>query len=154
MLILNICVQIFTIISVLVATLAILLSTQASRRQMNVQVFTTYCDRYEKIMSEFPENAFHSRFDLTSVELPERSTTLTLCILKYLNLSSEEFYLWKSKYVDDKVWKIWEDEIKRMVKSPLLQREWSFIHKEFDGYPDFKRFVETQQAINHSTILP
>ena len=85
----NIVVQIATVISVFVAAATIWASTQMSRRQMNVQVFTTYASRYESIMSGFPENAFRARFNLAH-ELPPSSEQLTLCVLRYLNMSSEE----------------------------------------------------------------
>ena len=55
--------------------------------------------------------------------LLDPSEELTLCVLKYLNLCSEEFYLDKSKYLADQVWKIWEGKIKRTLATPLFIRE-------------------------------
>ena len=55
----------------------------------------------------YPENAVASRLDLDG-EPPEASLALTLAALKYLNLCSEEYYLWKKGLVEDEVWKIWE----------------------------------------------
>lgn len=144
---LNIIVQIAAVISVFVAAATIWASAQISRRQMNVQVFTTYANRYESIMSGFPADAFRARFNLAH-ELPPASEQLTLCVLRYLNMSSEEYYLWKKKYIDDEIWQIWEYEIKNILASPLLKREWPKLAQEFDSYPDFKKYVASAQASN------
>lgn len=68
------------------------------------------------------------RFDLDQV-IPH-SKELTLVILQYLNLVSEEYYLWIDKHLDQKVWKIWKPEIRRTLNSPLLIREWSRLKKD------------------------
>lgn len=61
--IVQLAVQIATIISVVVAIYAIWLSARSNRRLMNMEVFTRYTDRFEKIMAEFPDSAFETRFD-------------------------------------------------------------------------------------------
>ncbi len=78
--------------------------------------------------------------------VPPESEQLTLCLLRYLNLSSEEFYLWEKKYIDQAIWEIWEDEIKRMLKSKLMEREWRKLEPEFRSYPEFRQFVEKTQS--------
>ena len=80
------------------------------------------------------------------VLLPPENPELSLCVLRYLNLSSEEFYLRKSGYLDKQLWAIWEDELKRTLRSGLVQREWQVLKREFDSYPDFQRFVTITQA--------
>lgn len=112
---------------------------------MNVNVLTTYAARYESIMDAFPENAFRARFNLERY-LPPESDKLRLCVLRYLNMSSEEYYLWKKKYIDNEIWQIWEHEIKRTLNSPLMLREWQYIVYEFDSYPEFKDFVKSAQS--------
>ena len=144
-------VQIATMVAVFVAAATIFFSTQMSRRQMNVQVFTTYADRYESIMNDFPDNAFRARFN-SAHELPPASEQLTLCVLRYLNMSSEEYYLWNSKYIDNKIWQIWEHEIQSVLASPLFKSEWPGLAQEFDSYPEFKRYVDSTQA-NHQTKI-
>lgn len=140
-------VQIATVVTIIVAATTIYVSAQMSRRQMNVQVFTTYADRYESIMNDFPDDAFRARFN-SAHELPPTSEQLTLCVLRYLNMSSEEFYLWNSKYIDNKIWQIWEHEIQSVLASPLFKREWPGLAQEFNSYPEFKRYVDSTQA-NH-----
>lgn len=138
--------SLLTLLGVIVAIVTIKSSSNLHRRQMNAEVFMKYAERYEQIMSSFPENAFRARFSM-SEELPPPSEKLTLAILKYLNLSSEEFYLWQKKYVDDEVWKIWEHELIRMLQSPLIRREWQELESEFKSYPEFFNFVEEAQRM-------
>lgn len=103
-------------------------------------LFMKYTERYEQIMSSFPANAVGTRLDLAG-EPPDASVPLTLAVLKYLNLCSEEFYLWKKGLIEDAVWKIWEQELKRTIASPLVRREWKTLQKEFDSYPEFLSYV-------------
>lgn len=141
----NLIAQVATAISVIVAVISIRSAVKTNRRQMNVQVLMTYSERYERIMESFPESAFRSRFNVD--ELPPESEQLTLAILRYLNMCSEEFYFWQSKYIDDRVWKIWEHELKRMLSSNLVVREWQKLEQEFQSYPEFLAFVKGAQSM-------
>lgn len=134
-------VQIIGVISVIVGVGSFIFSIWNSRRQMNAQMVMKYAERYEKIMDSFPREAFHLRFDLDS-ELPPPSQELTTCVLKYLNLCSEEFYLQKKGYIAKDVWSIWEDELNRTLRSGLFRREWEKLRGEFVSYPEFRDFVE------------
>ncbi|HLV79586.1 MAG TPA: hypothetical protein VKT32_04865 [Chthonomonadaceae bacterium] len=142
---LNLVVQLATVASVLATAVTIWITGKLSRRQMNAQLFVTYTQRYESIMSGYPEDALPARFN-SDTSLPPESEVLTLYVLRYLNLASEEYYLWKRKYIDHAVWMIWEHEIRRTLASPLMLREWSKIEHEFTSYPEFIKFVEDAQA--------
>ncbi|WP_395095212.1 hypothetical protein [Armatimonas sp.] len=118
-------------------------STEIHERQMNAEIFMKYAERYESVMNNFPEDAFDCR--LSSKSLPRESREITVSVLKYLNLCSEEYYLWKKKYIADEVWGIWERELIRTLRSALLMREWPKLKEEFDSYKEFQAFVEDQQ---------
>lgn len=124
--------------------LTLIYSVNNVRRQINVQILMQYTQRYEHILGEFPKDALHVRFD--SQTLPPQSAELTLCLLKYLNLCSEEYYLWKHKYLARTVWAIWEGDLKKMIASPLLRREWPSLEKEYESHRDFLMYVERIQS--------
>lgn len=128
-------------ISIIIGVASFIFSIMNSRRQMNAQMFMKYAERYEKIMDSFPQEAFRLRFDLDG-ELPLPSQELTTCVLKYLNLCSEEFYLRKRGYIAKDVWSIWEEELNRTLRSRLFRREWESLRDEFVSYPEFRDFVE------------
>ena len=107
-----------------------------------------YTERYEHILDKFPQNALFGRFDSQAQPLSPQSEQLTLCLLKYLNLCSEEYYLWKNGYLAKTVWAVWEGDLKRMIASPLLQREWPGLRAEYLSHPDFIQYVERIQTEN------
>jgi hypothetical protein len=123
----------------------VVVMVQTYKGQMNAQVFTDCNDRYDQILASFPRSAWESRLNLEA-GLPEESIELTLCVLRYLNLSSEEFYLYRRGYLRREVWDVWEGELRRTLRSPLLRREWKRLQSEFISYPEFTRYVEDAQG--------
>jgi hypothetical protein len=117
---------------------------QTYKGQMNAQVFVDLNARYDDVLQSFPQSAWDARFSLDRV-LPPESAELTLAVLRYLNLSSEEYYLYKRGILRRDVWSIWEGEIVRTLRSPLLRREWATLASEFVSYPEFARYVEQVQ---------
>jgi hypothetical protein len=65
------------VIALIVAIWAIKQNSDLHRRQMNAEVFMKYAERYEQIMSGFPQDAFCARFSM-SEELPSSSPALKL----------------------------------------------------------------------------
>ncbi len=111
---------------------------------MNVQILMKYTERYERILDQFPEDALAARFD--SAVLPPESAQLKLCVLKYLNLCSEEYYLTDNGYLSRSLWRIWDSDLKRMIASPLLLREWPSLRAEFQSHQRFLDYVEDVQG--------
>lgn len=134
-----------TSVSALAAAGGILVALHTYRRQVNANLFLKYADRYQEVMDSFPPGALEARLDVDG-EPPEASEALSLAVLRYLNLCSEEFYLCKRGYLSEDVWKIWEAELERTVSSPLLKREWQKLRTEFVAYPEFRSYVDQVQA--------
>ena len=140
----DIAVKSLTFVSIVIAAFSLWQSSKYNRRQWNFNAFTHYTKRYDDIMGEFPNQGYTLRFDL---EHPVTSNQeVRLAVLKYLNMTSEEYYLWRDKYLDEKVWQIWVPEIKRTLKTPLFQREWQHLKGEFKSYKKFSDFVEQVQS--------
>ena len=136
--------QAATPISMIVGFLTLINTINNYRRQMNTQIFMKYTDRYERILEQFPQDALAARFDARV--LPPQSPQLRLCVLKYLNLCSEEYYLTRHGYLAESLWRIWEGDLKRIIGSPLLQREWPSLRTEFLSHQEFLEYVERVQA--------
>ena len=145
----DIVVKSLTFVSIAIAALALWLNSRYTKRQWNFNAFTHYTKRYDDIMGEFPGQDYTLRFDLEH-QIPSNNE-VRLAVLKYLNMTSEEFYLWRDKYLDDKVWQIWLPEIERTLQSPLFQREWQKLKEEFKTYGEFSEFVEQVQS---KVLLP
>lgn len=138
--------DIATFVSALAAFVAILVGIRTYKRQTNAQVFLEYTARYENVMALFPADARRARLDLDG-EPPGPSDELSLAVLRYLNLCSEEFYLCRRRYLARDVWSIWEAELKRTLRSPLLLREWKSLRREFQSYPEFLEYVDEAQRV-------
>lgn len=137
-------IQFGALISVGVGIVGLILGIKVYKRQSNAQIFLEYTGRYEKIMGSFPSDALTSRLNSEGAP-PEESEELTLAALKYLNLCSEEFYLWKGKYLSKDIWHIWEAEPKRTLSSPLYCREWPKLKVEFESFPKLLTYIDTIQ---------
>src|SRR4051794_10504663 len=124
----------FDIVKFAVTVLGLWLAWRNFKKQMNANTIMKYAERYEKIMDSLPKQARHIRFDLDD-ELPPRDEETTLAALKYLNLCSEEYYLHKQGYLAKDVWRIWEDELKRTLRSRVFKREWEVLKDEFRSDP-------------------
>jgi hypothetical protein len=130
----------------IVTALGLLLGIRHFRTQMNAQTFLTYTERYEKIFAELPPDARAGRFD-EPASLGAFEPVVQQAFLRYFNLCSEEFYLWKRGYLDRKIWDIWQAEIRRTARSPLGRRMWTQARPEFVSYPEFLEWMEQDQVL-------
>lgn len=141
---LDIGVKLLQFISIGIAAFSLFRSSSYAKRQWNFDTFTHYTKRYDEIMGSFPQNAYMLRFELNrQVKSDEK---IRLAVLKYLNMTAEEYYLQSEKYLDAKVWEIWLPEIERTLKTPLFVNEWQNLKHEFRSYPKFSAFVEKVQS--------
>ena len=135
---------IVTVISVGVAIAAFFWGLKSYRNQMNAHLFLEFTKRFDEIMQSFPENAWSARTDIDDT-IPPDSKELSRSAVRYLNLCSEEYYLYKQGWLHKDIWGIWEKELIRTLRSPLFTREWKKLIGEFDAYPEFKEYVNKLQ---------
>jgi|TARA_B100001971_G_C17911739_1_gene393226 hypothetical protein len=140
----NTVVGVGTLIATGFTAIGLITGVQIYKKQMNAQLFIEYTKRYEKVLSSFPPDALQVRLKLTG-EPPKASEETSRAVLRYLNLCSEEFYLCKQGYLSKNIWKIWEEELNRTLRSPLLKREWNELNIEFEAYPEFRDYVNQMQ---------
>jgi hypothetical protein len=134
-------IKIGTLISAVAGILTLFIGIRIYKRQTNTQIFLEYTKRYNEIMESFPPEARPARLSLEG-KMPDHSEGLSIAILRYLNLCSEEYYLCERGYLSKELWGIWEDELKRTLNSPLFVREWKGLRNEFLSYPEFLEFVD------------
>jgi hypothetical protein len=89
---------------------------------MNAQLFLEFTKRFEEVMQSFPKNTWPSRLNIEG-KPPQKSKALSLSVLRYLNLCSEEYYLCQKGWLYKKTWEIWERELIRTLRTPLFLRE-------------------------------
>ena len=116
---LDIIIKFATLLSIIVGIVAFFRGVANYNKQMNAQVFLQYAKRYDEIMNSFPKSAGLARIN-SGKALPKSNGELTICVLRYLNLCSEEFHLYDTKYLSEKVWEIWADEMVRTLRTPYF----------------------------------
>lgn len=104
-----------------------------------------YAERYDKVMDAFPSGTFLQRFN-SEADFPDHEGKLRLAVLKYLNLCSEEYFLFNQGYIDKSIWNMWKDELERALGSALFKREWEVLKSEFKSDSDFRQFVDDVQS--------
>jgi hypothetical protein len=116
------------------------------RKQMNAQVYLAYTQRYEDLMADCDHDFRSSLLKLRLDQIPEeRRDKIKVCMLRYLNLCSEEYHLMKSGYLAKAVWGIWQSELEHTLRTSLYVSGWPELEHEFLSHSDFRRYVEDVQ---------
>lgn len=116
------------------------------RKQMNSQMFLAYTERFEKVMDSFPDDFRSTRLnsDFREIE-PRDSEHVRACMLKYLNLCSEELHLKEQGILAPEVWSIWQTELTRMLTTTLFKTAWPALKEEYKSHESFCDYVEKVQ---------
>lgn len=116
------------------------------RKQMNVQIYLEFTRRYEELMRHSPEEARTSLLGrrLSEIE-PARRGEVKAHLLRYLNLSSEEYHLMTSGYLDAGVWELWRREMEWTLRTTLFVTSWPELKHQFASFPEFTAYVEKVQ---------
>ena len=128
-----------TLVSALIAIGTFGFGIRTFKRQMNAQAYLEYTKRYDQIMEALGPDC---RFDLNSVKVDKDTK---LAVLRYLNLCSEEYYLYSQKYLANDLWQYWGNELERTLCTPLFREAWKSLKSEFDSFVDFQKYVENAQ---------
>jgi hypothetical protein len=121
-------------------------ASRSFKKQMNAQVYLAYTERYEKLMADCPLDFRTTLLDLrlADVEVKDRDK-INVCMLRYLNLCSEEFHLMQTGYLAPEVWGLWRQELEWTLRKPLYVSGWPELRHEFESYPEFRQYVEEVQ---------
>jgi len=110
------------------------------RRQLNAQMFIEFSKRFEELLRLFPTEAWlaNRRSDR---ELPPPSKEITDCTLYCLQFVADVYHLHKAGYISNRLWSLWEREIKRTLKGPVFVREWNAVEAEFSHDTEFLDYI-------------
>ena len=139
--VLEISIQIATLISVVTGFASLVYFVNSFRREINMQVVIHFSERFEKVLDTFPDDFFIK--DYSTEELPPRSMEMTKKIIKYLNLTAEEHYLYHRKYMSKELWQRWEKDIRGTLNHPMIKREWEELNSQMNPTPEFRKFIES-----------
>jgi hypothetical protein len=125
-------------------------ATRSFKKQMNAQVYLAYTERYEKLMAECDPDFRTTLLDIKLAEVEVRSRDKTkICMLRYLNLCSEEFHLMQTGYLAPEIWGLWRQELEWTLRKSLYVSGWPELQHEFESYPEFLEYVDEVQGSGH-----
>jgi len=133
-----------TLGSVLVGAAAIFIALRNNTRQLGAQIFLSYSDRIHKLRLSLPHDYYDSRLagGADGVLNPETRRF----VIEILQLVFELHALKRHGYVDKQIWRVWEPDIDRLLRSPAVRREWPSLEREFATHPKFVTWVEQRQG--------
>lgn len=109
------------------------------QRQLKVTVFTTYTERYSRILEKLPQDGDEAERSAIQGALASKYVTP---IRQFLDLCSEEYYLNSQKLLDKQVWELWKKGILFHLQTKLFRDIWENV-KNKEGYaPEFVVFID------------
>jgi hypothetical protein len=126
--------------AVLVGGVGIAVALVNQRRQLNAQMFIEFSKRFEELLRLFPTEAWLANRK-SGQELPPSSKEITECVLYCLQFVADVYHLHEAGYISNRLWKLWEREIRRTLKGPLFVREWNAVAEEFSHDKEFLDYM-------------
>ncbi len=139
---LNVAVGSVTILSLIYAAKSLQFARESFARQMNVQIFLAYNQRFEAVWRTAPAGIGSGNLygDLRQLD-PARKESTRAWVKRYLNLCSEEHLLMEQGLIAQEVWMLWEKEISRILRSNLFRSTWPEVGQEYLSQETFHQFV-------------
>jgi len=123
-------------LAAIVAIFQLRQSTLDSIKWQRLSFFEKYTARYQHIMEIMPECVLEDK------PLPEKDEENAFRAIRlYLDLCSEEYYLYTKGFINQDVWKEWEEGMKEMFSKPALTRYIETKNPKY--YKDFLNFMRT-----------
>jgi hypothetical protein len=110
------------------------------RRQLNAQMYIEYSGRFQELLRMFPTEAWLANRN-PSRPIPPPSQEITDCTLYCVQFIADVYHLHEAGYISNRLWMLWEIEIKRTLNGLVFQREWAGIAAEFDHNRDFSQYM-------------
>ena len=121
----------------LISVVTVIVGIYQFKRQHKLSFFERYTSRYQHIMEIMPESVLDGK------PLPQNNQEQAIhAIWLYIDLCSEEFYLHKQKYIEEKVWEEWKGGMKIMFALPAVNEVFEKKYKK--SYEDFAKFAEKE----------
>lgn len=108
--------------------------------QLKLNFFADYTKRYQEIILNFPENINEDTFDFSSLTKEQRDKTLRYMRV-YFDLCSEEFDLWRTGYIEDRIWENWKGGIEFAFSKKAFRSAWEIIKLDTIYYPEFSKWI-------------
>jgi hypothetical protein len=126
--------------TVVVGSFGIYVALRNQRRQLNAQMFIEFSGRFQKLLREFPTEAWLANRSANEA-IPPSSQELTDCTLYTIQFVYDVYHLHKNGFIAKNLWTLWEREIKNTLSGRVFQREWERVAAEFAHSPEFVQYI-------------
>lgn len=113
---------------------------KAQNEQTKHNFFADYTKRYQDIILNFPENINEDDFKLKKLKSDAYEQTMRYMRV-YFDLCSEEYFLYKKKFLDKDVWREWKEGMEVAFNKPAFNQAWKIVTEKSIFYKDFQNFV-------------
>ena len=129
------------VIGFLITIIALLVSINQFKKQLQLTFFADYTKRYQGIFLNFPETINRKDFDFNALKPDKKAKTLKY-MRAYFDLCSEELFLYNKGRIDDETWKEWKSGIEYSFSKTAFKLAWEIISLDTSYYSDFVKFVK------------
>ena len=133
-----------TLFTLILGVCSLVLGSIIYRRQMNAQIFFEIASGYRDLQQALPQ-VLRARL-YPSQALPQPSEEVMVYVLRYLLNAFFAFTLHRRKYLSNDLWMILQIENRRTFSTPLFDREWRVVKREFEIYPRFTAYVDSLRS--------
>ena len=127
-----------TLVTLVLGFIGVVVAIWSHRKAVYAQIVTHYSTRFEEAIDKMPITIWMCE---ESDEIPPRTPELTACMVKYFNLTFEEWYMRKRGYFPADLWRIWKTDIQMFLADPVVLREWEALADRFAHHRAFDKFI-------------
>lgn len=142
--------------SVLVTIIGLVVAGIHFYRQNRLTFYAQYTERNMEIMKDMPSCVLYEKDkelednETKKKENEDKYENFKVNVFLYFDLCSEEYYLHKNKYIEEKVWNDWKDGMADFFNRLSVNKQLQEIVKEHkDAYPDFIDFLKYELQIKN-----
>lgn len=127
------------IVGLLLVAASLFHTARINRQATDTQMFLEFTARFNAL-TDFREQLVHD-----NLKLPYRqSPALDSAIGSYFDLLSQEFHLNRQRILRDRIWKLWQPDIRQIVDTPMMRQAWIQTMKQnYAHYRDFCAYIES-----------
>ena len=127
--------------SIAVGSLGIYVALRNQHRQLNAHTFIEFSKRFQELLRLFPTDAWLANRNPAKA-MPPSTQEIRDCTLYAMQLIADVYRIHEAGYLANRVWKIWEKEIRNTITGPVFRREWQEVSAEFSHTADFVAYID------------
>ncbi|HEY0219481.1 MAG TPA: hypothetical protein VGC26_06935 [Afipia sp.] len=133
--------KLVTLGSVITGAIAIYTALLTNNRRLAAQIFLAYTERIFNVRRALPAESYLMRLN------PERQMTAEerRAVHEAFYLCFEFHALRQHGYIAANIWRIYEPDMEKLLRSPAFDSEWEVLRQEFEAHSEFIAWVSEKR---------